>query len=105
MQMKPTNLYVEVVKCPLASAQGVEDIEAYPFPDAYAKGRFEKAKRDISRYRSSHYIIGDCELSIFELAWHLTGMEKYMVDFAMEEPYIEALNDRVEAVPRQQNFP
>lgn len=97
MHMKPTDLYVEVVKCPLASAESPEEIEAYPFPDPFAPGRFEKAIRDIGRYGGSHYLIGDCELSIFELAWHLTGMEKYMIDFAMEEPYIEALNDKVES--------
>ena len=36
------------------------------------------------------------ELSLFELAWHLTGMEKYMIGMMMEEPWVEALNARVE---------
>ncbi len=97
MHLKPTDLYMEVVKCPLAAVESTEEIEEYPFPDPYAPDRFEKAKRDMARYGKSHYIIGDCELSIFELAWHLTGLEKYMIDFAMEEPYIEALNDKVES--------
>lgn len=97
LHMKPTDLYVEAVKCPLDEASSVEDIENYAMPDPYAPGRFEKAKRDIERFKESHYIIGDCELSIFELAWHLTGMEKYMMAFAMEEEWIERLNDKVEA--------
>ncbi len=33
MHMKPTSLYVEVVKCPLESAERSSDIENYPFPD------------------------------------------------------------------------
>jgi len=97
MEMQPTPLYVEVVKCPLADASSVEDIEAYPFPDAGAPGRFDKAERDIAAYRDSHFIIGDVELSLFEMAWHLTGLSEYMMALAMEEPWIEALNDRVEA--------
>jgi uroporphyrinogen decarboxylase len=96
MEMKPTALYVEVVKCPLAAASSVDEVEGYAFPDAYAPGRFEKAARDIERFGRDYFVIGDCELSIFELAWHLTGMQEYMMALAMEEPWIERLNDRVE---------
>jgi uroporphyrinogen decarboxylase len=97
MHMKPTPLYMEVVSCPLATADSVGDIEKYDFPDPSAPGRFIKAKRDIAQFKDSHYIIGDCELSIFELAWHLTGMQEYMMAMAMEEPWIGSLNDKVEA--------
>jgi uroporphyrinogen decarboxylase len=97
MHMKPTPLYMEVVRCPLAEASTVEDIEKYDFPDAYAPGRFDKAMHDIKQYKKDYFVIGDCELSIFELAWHLTGMQEYMMAMAMEEPWIQALNDKVEA--------
>jgi uroporphyrinogen decarboxylase len=97
MEMQPTPLYVEVVKCPLKEAATVEDVAAYAFPDAYAPGRFVAAKRDIERFGRDYFVIGDVELSVFELAWHLTGMQEYMMALAMEEPWIEALNDRVEA--------
>jgi len=96
MEMKPTPLYVEVVKCPLATASCVEDIAAYAFPDPRAAGRFDAARRDIERFGSDYFVIGDVELSIFELAWHLTGMQEYMIALAMEEAWVEALNDRVE---------
>ncbi len=97
MRMRPTDLYVEVVECPLEGASSIEDISAYPFPDPYAPGRFSAAERDIARFGSDYFVIGDVELSLFELAWHLTGMEKYLMALAMEEPWVEALNDRVEA--------
>jgi uroporphyrinogen decarboxylase len=96
MHMKPTALYVEVVKCPLENASTVSDIENYRFPDSYAKGRFEKAKRDTDRFGKEFFIIGDVEISLFELAWHLTGLEKYMVSMLCDEPWLEVLNDRVE---------
>lgn len=96
MHMKPTPLYVEVVKCPLENAVSAKDIEDYPFPDPYAGGRFEKAKRDIDRFGKEYFIIGDVEISLFELAWHLTGLEKYMIGMLCDEPWIEPLNDRVE---------
>ena len=97
MEMKPTPLYMEVVKCPLAEVGSVEEIQAYPFPDPRAEGRFDKARRDIAAWGKDYFVIGDCELSIFEMAWHLTGMQEYLLALAMEEPWIEALNDRVES--------
>jgi len=97
LHMRPTPLYMEVVRCPLATAESLEDIERYPFPDAYAPGRFVKARRDIAQYRNDYFIIGDCELSIFELAWHLTGMQEYMIAMAMDEAWVHALNDKAEA--------
>jgi len=96
MFMKPTPLYVEVVKCPLENAQSVSDIERYPFPDAYAPGRFDKAKRDIDKYGKDYFVIGDVEISLFELAWHLTGLEKYLTAMMCDEPWLEPLNDMVE---------
>jgi len=96
MHMKPTPLYVEVVKCPLEQAESIADIEQYNFPDAWAPGRFDKAKRDIDRFGKAYFVIGEVEISLFEMAWHLTGLEKYMVGMMCDEPWLELLNDRVE---------
>ncbi len=96
MWMKPTALYMEVVKCPLAEAGSEKDLAAWIFPDPFAPGRFEAARRDIDRFGKDFFIIGDVELSLFELAWHLVGLEKYLIAFSMEEAWIETLNDMVE---------
>jgi uroporphyrinogen decarboxylase len=96
MLMKPTSIYVEVVQCPLENVTTGQDIENYSFPDPYAMGRFEKAQRDIERFGKDYFVIGDVEISLFELAWHLTGLEKYMVGMLCNEPWLEILNDRVE---------
>jgi len=97
MHMKPTDLYVEAVKCPLEGAESEEDIAAYPFPDPFAEGRFDKAKRDIDRFGEEYFVIGDVELSLFELAWHLTGLEKYLIALISGDPWVDVLNSRVEA--------
>jgi uroporphyrinogen decarboxylase len=96
MHMKPTSLYVEVVKCPLENATTARDIENYSFPDPYANGRFDKARRDIEKFGNEYFVIGDVEISLFELAWHLTGLEKYMVGMLCDEPWLDILNDRIE---------
>jgi uroporphyrinogen decarboxylase len=96
MHMKPTPLYVEVVKCPLENATSVNDISNYVFPDPFANGRFEKAHRDIDTFGKEYFVIGDVEISLFELAWHLTGLEKYMIGMLCDEPWVDPLNDRIE---------
>jgi len=96
MHMKPTSLYVEVVKCPLENVATISDIKNYSFPDAYANGRFDKTKRDIDRFGKYYFVIGDVEISLFEMAWHLTGLEKYMIGMMCDEPWLEPLNDLVE---------
>ncbi|MCP4376040.1 MAG: hypothetical protein GY794_07695 [bacterium] len=96
MQMKPTDLYVEVVECPLSNVTSEKEIEAYDFPDPYAPGRFDIAKQAIEQYGKDYFIIGDCELTLFELAWHLIDLQTYLVALATGEKWIEALNDRVE---------
>jgi len=96
MHMKPTSLYVEVVKCPLEDVSTACEIEQYRFPDAYAPGRFDKAKRDIARFGKEYFTIGDVEISLFEMAWHLAGLEKYLVGMMQDATWVEALNDKVE---------
>jgi uroporphyrinogen decarboxylase len=97
MHMKPTPLYVEVVKCPLNGVSSVEEVERYHMPDPYAPGRIENALRDIARFKKDYFLIGDCEISMFEMAWHLTGLEDYLIGMADEEEWVDALNDKVEA--------
>jgi uroporphyrinogen decarboxylase len=96
MHMKPTALYVEAVKCPLDEIETAAEAEAFPFPDPFAEGRMENAKRDIDLFGKDYFIIGNCELTLFEMAWHMTGLEKYLIGMACGEEWIDALNDKVE---------
>ncbi len=93
MYMKPTNLYVEVVKSPLSNIKSIKDVKNYPFPDPNAPGRFEKARENIDKFGNDFFIIGEAELSLFELSRTLVGMEKYLLAMAMEEDWLEKLND------------
>lgn len=96
MKMKPAHLYVEVVEPPLKNVSSTKEIEAYDFPDPNALGRFDTAAAEISKYGHEYFVIGDCELSLFELAWQLTGLETHLMAMAMQEDWLTALYDRVE---------
>ena len=94
MQMRQGLYYMDVVKCPFAGISSPSEVQAFKFPDPYAPGRFDTALRDIERYKNDYFVIGDVELTMFEMAWHMVGMEKFMMDMASHETYIEALIDK-----------
>ncbi len=95
MKMRQGPLYMEVIEAPLANVSSVDEVKNFPFPDPLAKGRFDDAEKYIKQYQDDYFIIGDLELTMFEMSWHMVGMEKFMIDMSMEEPYIEVLLDRV----------
>jgi len=91
MKMRQGPLYTEVIEPPLREASSIASIDGYQFPDAYDPARYVHAERDIARFGSDYFCIGDCELTLFELCWHLVGMQRYMEALANQEPYAEAL--------------
>jgi uroporphyrinogen decarboxylase len=88
-------LYNEFIEYPLAHAETVDDIDNYPFPDPFAEGRFDEAQKAVERYGKEYGIIADLETSIFETAWYLTGLEKFLMDLLIEPPYLDVLLDRI----------
>lgn len=92
---KEVGLYTEAVSRPLAKVKSLDDLDKYQLPDPLAKGRWELAEKMIAKYQNYYAIIGDLEASIFEVAWNLVGLEKFLMDLAMEELYVGELLDRI----------
>lgn len=94
MEMRQGIYYMDVIRCPLARINSAAEVKVFPFPDPYAPGRFEVARHEIDTYKNDYFVIGDVELTMFEMAWHMVGMEKFLVDMAAHETYIEPLLDK-----------
>lgn len=94
MTMRQGLLYMDVIGCPLANVTSADEVASFPFPDPYAPGRMDFAARDIARFGADFFLIGDIELTMFEMAWHMVGLEKFMIDLVSREPYVEALLDK-----------
>jgi uroporphyrinogen decarboxylase len=95
MVFKDIGLYSEFIEYPLKHAQVKDDILNYRFPDPFAEGRFELAKDVVRKYKGKYVIIGDLETSIFETAWYLVGLEKFLVDLMMGAEYMADLLDNI----------
>jgi len=95
MRFRNAGLYNEFCEYPLAHAETTDDIDSYPFPDPKADGRFREAEKTIATYRTDFCIVGDLETTIFETAWYLTGLEKFLVDLVSDAAYVNKLLDKI----------
>ncbi len=84
-------LYDEAVLRPLGDVETLDDLEKYRFPDPLAEHRFELAKRVIETYGEDYAIVGDLEATIFELAWNLVGLDRFLMDLFDEKAYVYSL--------------
>jgi len=98
MVFKPLGLYNEFYFYPLAKAVTKADIENYRFPDPHAPGRWDEAERTVLKYGKTHGIIADLETTIFETAWYLVGLEKFLTDLMLEAEYIHPLLDKIQEI-------
>jgi len=98
MVFKPMGLYNEFHIYPLSNAETTIDIENYPFPDPHASGRWTEAEKAIAKYGKTHGIIADLETTLFETAWYLVGLEKFLMDLMLEAEYIDPLLDKIQEI-------
>ena len=93
MRMRQGSIYVEVAEHPLAAVETLQDLTRYRFPDPDAPGRYDDAAGLTNKYREDYVVIGDIEVTILTLAQQLVGMEKLMMDMAMDAEYVVPLFD------------
>jgi len=92
MKLRQGPIYMEVVPpAPMSHFETPEDVEAFEFPDPLAEGRFDDAEMYIQKYQDDYFIVGDMELTMFDMMHLSVGMEKLLMDMALEKHYIEPL--------------
>jgi len=92
MKLRQGPIYMEVVApAPMAHFETPDDVEAFEFPDPLAEGRFDDAEMYIGKYKGEYFVIGDMELTMFDMMHLSVGMEKLLMDMALEKPYVEPL--------------
>jgi uroporphyrinogen decarboxylase len=94
MVMRQGPIYMDVIVHPLANVQTAEEIAAFPFPDPLADGRYDDAAHYIAKYKDTHFIVGDMELTMFDMMQQLVGLEKLLVDMAQGAECLEPLMDK-----------
>ncbi len=81
---------------PMQNFTDVEEILAYPFPDYDADYRWEGvAERNLELIRQGYATLAFMEMTIFEIAWYLRGMEDLMAGFYEEPEFNAVLLDKL----------
>jgi len=91
----PTGCYEEFASFPLESAESVNDLRSYPWPDPdwWETSAVSAALDKIDPDQELHVRIRSG--SIFESAWQLRGMERFMMDLALDPAIPEYILDRI----------
>ncbi|MGL4393059.1 MAG: uroporphyrinogen decarboxylase family protein [Fusobacteriaceae bacterium] len=95
LEYEQIGLYMEAVKRPLSEVLTISDIANYEFPDVTDSYRWQFSEETIKKHKNDYGIIGDLEACIFELAWNLVGMEKFLMDLYTGEEYVDVLLDKI----------
>jgi len=81
---------------PMQEFQSADEILEYPFPDFNADYRWEGMDKKVSALIDRDLIaVAFMQMTIFEIAWYLRGMENFMVDMIENEDFANALLDEI----------
>ena len=83
-----TGFYTEIETHPLADE---EAIRTYRPPDPNRPALYEEAARVISEYKDEYWIVGVTVTTVFETAWALRGYENILMDFAVNQDFLDEL--------------
>ena len=81
---------------PMAGFKTIEEINEYPFPDFLAEYRWEGVPEMIQELKKRDLVsIAFMEMTTFEIAWYLRGMDSFMIDLMINKEFAKALLSKI----------
>ena len=77
---------------PLADSK---DLDAFSWPDPEALGLLDEAAAQIAADGGQHFVAPNFGWALFERAWSLRGFENFLLDLALDTPFVEDILERV----------
>ena len=74
------------------------DLEAFAWPDPDAPGLMDAARRTIAALGGEYFVVPNLGFALFERAWSLRGLERFLMDMALDPGYCGELLDRITAI-------
>ncbi|MCX6998399.1 MAG: hypothetical protein NTV49_15265 [Kiritimatiellaeota bacterium] len=90
-------VFTEIAEHPLAGDPA--KLGTFTIPDPLADAQYDTFRKMKTLYGREKWLIGSSQISIFEAAWYLRGLEQFMMDLALEPDYAGALMDKVMQFP------
>jgi uroporphyrinogen decarboxylase len=90
---------------PLAGARSLEDLHRFPFPDLSAPYRVDGLARQVQSLQARHLAAGGnlphLGGELFEAAWRLRGLERFLLDLIERRDWAHFLLDRLADLARR----
>lgn len=94
----PRSFYTTPSSHPLKSAS-LEEIVRFPWPDPHEPSRFEQLREKAQYlFKTSDYALmadGITGVGVFDMSWHLRGMENIFMDMVLKPDFTRALFERL----------
>ena len=90
-------VFTEIVDFPLAGDKS--KLDSFQIPDPNEKNQYDSFKKLKEMYGAEKWMIGSSQISIFEAAWYLRGMDTLMMDMMVDPDYVHTLMDKVMQFP------
>lgn len=74
-------------------------LDTFQIPDTTEDSQYDNFRRLKDLYGKEKWLTVSSQISIFEAAWYLRGLDQFMMDMALEPGYAEALMDKVMQFP------
>jgi uroporphyrinogen decarboxylase len=94
---KDGGFYFDMYRNPLANANSLDEMRAYPFPDPLDDGRFVNLRSQVETAISKGKAValsGPCA-GIAEIYSWLRGFEQYYIDLALNQTFVAYMLDRL----------
>ena len=94
-----TFAHFEQMLHPMEHFETPREIIAYPFPDFNESYRWNGISEKIAALQKEDLIaIAFMQMTIFEIAWYLRGMENFMLDLIENRDFAETLLDKITGI-------
>lgn len=80
---------------PMAGLTTVAELEDYPWPDCRSEYRYERVAESVKNLKARGYFVQAWVGHIFEVAWQLTGFEKFMEGLVAQPEFVAYILDRI----------
>ncbi len=86
---------------PMRNLRTIKELKEYPFSDYSANYRYEHLKPQVKEvHKRGLCATGAMPMTIFEVSWQLTGMDKLFFDFVENKPFAKYLLDCITEMRR-----
>ncbi len=90
-------VFTEIADHPLRGDP--KKLDDYQIPDPLEDSQYDDFRHKKELYGDSKWLIGSCQISIFEASWYLRGLDDLMMDMMLYPDYAEKLMDKVMEFP------